>query len=72
MGPLLSELGVERFFIQVLGLRGKAAWTGCAADAEKVLRVSPSEWREIVPAAAEAIAQQGVRVIYPEVFLHAA
>jgi MoaA/NifB/PqqE/SkfB family radical SAM enzyme len=70
MGPLLSELGVERFFIQVLGLRGKAAWTGCAPDAEEVLRVSPSEWREKVPAAAEAIARRGVRVIYPKVFLH--
>ena len=33
MGPLLSDLGVERFFIQVLGLRGKAALTGGAADA---------------------------------------
>ena len=70
MGPLLAELGVERFFIQVLGLRGKAAWTGCAPDAEEVLRVSPSEWREKVPAAAEAIARRGVRVIYPKVFLH--
>ena len=70
MGPLLAELGVGRFFIQVLGLRGKAAWTGCAPDAEEVLRVSPSEWREKVPAAAEAIARRGVRVIYPKVFLH--
>jgi MoaA/NifB/PqqE/SkfB family radical SAM enzyme len=70
MGPLLAELGVGRFFIQVLGLRGKAAWTGCTPDAEEVLRVSPSEWREKVPAAAEAIARRGVRVIYPKVFLH--
>ena len=70
MGPLLADLGIGRFFIQVLGLRGKAAWTGCAPDAEEVLRVSPSEWREKVPAAAEAIARRGVRVIYPKVFLH--
>ena len=70
MGPLLAELGVNRFFIQVLGLRGKAAWTGCEPDAEEVLRVSPSDWREKVPAAAEAIARRGVRVIYPKVFLH--
>ena len=70
MGPLLAELGVDRFFIQVLGLRGKAAWTGCEPDAEEVLRVSPSDWREKVPAAAEAIARRGVRVIYPKVFLH--
>ena len=69
MGPLLEELGVERFFIQVLGLRGKAAWTGCDPDAQEVLRVSPSEWLEQVPAAAEAIAKRGIRVIYPKVFL---
>jgi MoaA/NifB/PqqE/SkfB family radical SAM enzyme len=69
MGPLLSELGVERFFIQVLGLRGKAALTGGAADARKNLRVSRAEWLEIVPAAAAAVAQQGIRVIYPKVFL---
>jgi len=69
MGPLLAELGVGRFFIQVLGLRGKAAWTGCAPDVEEVLRVSQAEWLEIVPAAAAAVAQQGIRVIYPKVFL---
>jgi len=69
MGPLLEELGVERFFIQVLGLRGKAAWTGCDPDAQEVLRVSPAEWLEQVPAAAEAIARRGIRVIYPKVFL---
>jgi Fe-coproporphyrin III synthase len=70
MGPLLAELGVNRFFIQVLGLRGKAARTRCEPDAEEVLQVSASDWREKVPAAAEAIARRGVRVIYPKVFLH--
>jgi MoaA/NifB/PqqE/SkfB family radical SAM enzyme len=70
MGPLLAELGVNRFFIQVLGLRGKAAGTGGEPDAEETLRVSPSDWREKVPPAAEAIARRGVRVIYPKVFLH--
>jgi MoaA/NifB/PqqE/SkfB family radical SAM enzyme len=69
MGPLLREMGVERFFIQVLGLRGRAAIRGCQVDSEEVLRVSPSEWREQVPAAAEAIARQGIRVVYPKVFL---
>lgn len=69
MGPLLKDMGIERFFIQVLGLRGRAAIRGCQADSEEVLRVSPSEWREQVPAAAEAIARQGIRVIYPRVFL---
>jgi MoaA/NifB/PqqE/SkfB family radical SAM enzyme len=69
MGPLLQELRVERFFIQVLGLRGRAASAAGEADAEQVLRVSVSEWREQVPAAAAAIARRGIRVIYPKVFL---
>jgi MoaA/NifB/PqqE/SkfB family radical SAM enzyme len=69
MGPLLKDLGVERFFIQVLGLRGKAALTGGAAGARQALRVSKTEWLEMVPAAAAAVAQQGIRVIYPKVFL---
>ena len=68
MAPILADLGVERFFIQVLGLRGRAAGSG-GADPCGVLRVSPEEWLERVPAAAEAIARQGVRVIYPKVFL---
>lgn len=69
MGALLAELGVERFFIQVLGLRGRAAQGGCESGADEALRVSSAEWREQVPAAAEAIARRGVRVIYPKVFL---
>jgi Fe-coproporphyrin III synthase len=69
IGPLLNDLGVERFFIQVLGLRGKAACTGGAAEARQLLRVSRTEWLEVVPAAAEAVARRGIRVIYPKVFL---
>jgi MoaA/NifB/PqqE/SkfB family radical SAM enzyme len=69
MGPLLAELGVEHFFIQVLGLRGRAASAGGEPDAVEVLRVAPSEWRHQVPATAEAIARRGIRVIYPKVFL---
>jgi MoaA/NifB/PqqE/SkfB family radical SAM enzyme len=71
MGPIVEELGVGRFFIQVLGLRGKAAWTGCDSDELELLQVPPAEWLTQVPAAAEAIARRGVRVIYPKVFLAA-
>jgi MoaA/NifB/PqqE/SkfB family radical SAM enzyme len=69
MAPILADLGVERFFIQVLGLRGKAALTGCDPDEPDILQVPPHEWLIRVPAAAEAIARRGVRVIYPKVFL---
>jgi len=69
MAPLVEALGVGRFFIQVLGLRGKAAWTGCGPDDADILPVPPSEWLTQVPAAAEAIMRRGARVIYPKVFL---
>jgi hypothetical protein len=69
MGPLLEELGIARFFIQVLGLRGKAAWTGCEPESAEVLRVTFSEWLGKVPAAAAAIAARGIPVVYPKVFL---
>jgi MoaA/NifB/PqqE/SkfB family radical SAM enzyme len=69
MAPVVADLGVERFFIQVLGLRGRAAGFGGSPDPQGVQRVSPEEWLERVPAAAGAIARQGVRVIYPKVFL---
>ena len=69
MAPIVEELGVGRFFIQVLGLRGRAAWVDCDSGEPEILRVPPAEWRSEVPAAAEAIAGRGVRVIYPRVFL---
>ncbi len=64
LGPLLRELGVERLFLQVLGLRGRAAAVG-----EAGLRLSPEAWRAKVPSAAAAIAGRGIRVIVPRVFL---
>ena len=69
MGPLLEELGVERFFMQVLGLRGKAARNDAGPDGSELSRVSASRWAAQVPAAAAAIARRGIRVIYPKVFL---
>lgn len=64
LGPLLSELGVGRLFLQVLGLRGRAAAAGGAG-----LRLSPEAWRARVPPAAAAVAARGIRVIAPRVFL---
>ena len=64
MAPLLNDLGIDRFFIQVIGLRGRSA------TAERVgLQVSPSEWLRKLPAAAENIARLGIPVTYPRVFL---
>ena len=64
MAPLLTDLGIERFFIQVIGLRGRSA------DGERAkLQVSRSEWLQKIPAAAQKIARLGIRVTYPKVFL---
>ncbi len=67
MPALLSELGVERFFMQVIGLRGKAA----DADQEGRLQVSRSEWLQTIPRMAQTIAAQGISVSYPKVYLDA-
>jgi MoaA/NifB/PqqE/SkfB family radical SAM enzyme len=64
MVPLLSRWGVKRFFIQVIGIRGKTARNG----ADK-WQLSPEEWLEKIPPAAEAAAAQGITTIYPKVLL---
>ncbi len=64
LAPLLTDLGIERFFIQVIGLRGRSA-----AGEQAKLQVSRSEWLQKIPAAAEQTARLGIRVTYPKVFL---
>lgn len=60
---LVKDLGISRFFIQVVGLRGETKNT----DARH--QVSKSVWQETIPKTAEHIAQQGIIVTYPKVFL---
>ena len=67
MVPLLKELGVKRFFIQVIGLRGRSATTLKTEGAS--LQVDPDRWLEIVPRVADEVLRQGITVIYPKVFL---
>jgi MoaA/NifB/PqqE/SkfB family radical SAM enzyme len=69
MAPLLVDLGIDRFFIQVIGLRGKSALAENAADFKKSPQVSRSQWLDTVPAAAQMIAERGITVTYPKVFL---
>ena len=64
MGSLLKNLGIERFFIQVIGIRGRSAQQG-----GNLLQLTKKEWTTVVPAAAEAIARLGLPVIFPKVFL---
>lgn len=63
MPDLLTKLGVARFFIQVIGLRGKSA-----RDSE-ALQLTHEEWLDVVPAVAAQAAAAGMEVIFPKVFL---
>lgn len=64
MPPLLRRLGVERFFIQVIGIRGRSA-----ADGKDALQVSKDTWESIVPEVARQAADSGITVTWPKVFL---
>jgi MoaA/NifB/PqqE/SkfB family radical SAM enzyme len=66
MGPLLEKLAVGRFFIQVIGIRGKSA-----RDRSDPLQVPKDLWLKTVPDVAESIARRGITVTYPKVFLAA-
>jgi MoaA/NifB/PqqE/SkfB family radical SAM enzyme len=69
MAPLLEALGVERFFIQVLGIRGKPARQAEQAVADRPLQVDREQWLAVVPPTARDIADRGITVTYPKVFL---
>jgi len=64
MPDLVAELGVDRFFIQVIGIRGKSAASG-----QSDLQLTPEQWLDAVPLAAEQAARHGITVVYPKVFL---
>ncbi|MEJ2154382.1 MAG: radical SAM protein [Desulfobacteraceae bacterium] len=68
MAPLLEQWGVDRFFIQVIGLRGKSA---SGKSASLPLQVTRQDWLGVVPPAAESVARRGIQVTYPKVFLSA-
>ncbi len=70
MVPLLKELGVFKFFIQVVGLRGHSA----AGDRDrngdsKAWQIMPERWLNVVPQVAANAAQNGIHVVYPKVYL---
>ena len=69
MPALVEELGVQRFFIQVIGLRGKPAIETAAPG--QAWQVRPEEWFAVVPQVAADAAQRGLHVTYPKVYLGA-
>jgi len=64
MERLLEDLGIDRFFIQVIGIRGKAA-----AENTDMIQVSRSQWLDTIPEVAQKISSHGTTVTYPKVFL---
>ena len=69
MGPLLEDLGIDRFFIQVLGIRGNPALQTEGLESERPFQVDRDRWLAVVPTAAEQIADRGLTATYPKVFL---
>lgn len=69
MPELLENLGVDQFFIQVLGLRG--TWAGHAECREMLARADRDAWLSIVPKVAEDAARRGISTTFPKVFLDA-
>ncbi len=64
MPPLLEACGVDRFFIQVIGIRGKPATAG-----DDHLQVDRPTWLALIPRVAREAAAAGITVTYPKVFL---
>lgn len=64
MPAFLKTLGIDRFFVQVLGIRGRSAREGA-----QTLQVTRRQWAAVVPRAARRAATMGIHVTYPKVFL---
>jgi MoaA/NifB/PqqE/SkfB family radical SAM enzyme len=69
MGPLLKRLGVARFFIQVIGLRGQSAQPSGTPGTGPPGQVSRAQWLRVIPPTAARVADLGITVTYPKVFL---
>ncbi len=63
MPDLVKNLGIQRFFIQVIGIRGSSA------DGDTSLQVTMDDWLSTVPLVADTIASQSITVTWPKVFL---
>jgi len=63
MPDLVKTLGIKRFFIQVIGIRGESL------KMDKKLQVSKETWLKTIPKVAETIASYGIKVTFPKVFL---
>ncbi|MCK5684276.1 radical SAM protein [bacterium] len=64
MENLIKDIGIKRFFIQVIGLRGNAS------EPDDNHQISKREWLKKIPQIAKKIAKHDIIVTYPKVFLN--
>ena len=64
MPGFLKGVGIDRFFIQVIGIRGRST-----TDEKDKLQLTRKEWAGVVPRVAARAARLGIHVTYPKVFL---
>jgi Fe-coproporphyrin III synthase len=69
MPELVSRLGVNRFFIQVIGIRGKSREKSMSSEKDQ-LQVDLHTWLSLIPKVAAQAADLGITVTYPKVFLN--
>ena len=71
MVPLVQKLEIDRFFIQVIGLRGKSARNNTHTEEQATRQVKDRDWMDVIPEVAEKVAKGGTTVTYPKVYLKA-
>lgn len=69
MKPFLQQWSIDHFFIQVIGLRGRSAGKHARAEGHDIQQVADREWMRVIPDVAEQVAQIGIPVTYPKVYL---
>ena len=65
----LKDLGIDRFFMQIIGLRGRSAKRNQTWGPDQKLQIAKSQWLDTIPPVARRIAEFGIPVTYPKVFL---
>lgn len=66
MVPLLKQWQIDHFFIQVIGLRGQSA---NASSQDSPLQPTRRQWMQSIPKVAQSVADLGIAVTYPKVYL---
>jgi len=64
MPDLIQQLDIQRFFIQVIGIRGNSS-----KNLPDGIQLNYEQWTGQVPVIAQKVSQLGIPVTYPKVFL---